>query len=209
MALTRLEKNLVAQEASEHHVQLVLLSGQILKVRGIELYPAEELAKIAAMRAEAMQKLGGVSTGVGFIGSPGWVIGASAALGFLESALSDSIKKAALRQLAQAEELSATARSLGQLFQIKSIKQIERPNPGSWTAHTVESKRVLHKVTLFGKENYRDIDITTTFVHNGDDFLGVETENSFVNVRWSSVVGYVAPSLPDKAEQSPPPLPLP
>jgi hypothetical protein len=86
---------LIAQELSDH-IQLLLSSGQTLKVGAIELYPAEQLAKIAGIRAQAAQKLGGVSTGLGFIGSPEWVIGASALLGVLEAALSDSSKKQAL-----------------------------------------------------------------------------------------------------------------
>jgi hypothetical protein len=172
---------------------LLLSSGQTLKVHGIELYPAEELAKIAAVRAEAAQKLGGVSTGLGFIGSPGWVIGASAALGLFEASLSDISKKSAIRLLAQAEELSAAARSLGHLCQIESIKQIERPNPGSWAANAIVSKRVMDK-GFFGKETYRDISVSIDFVHSGDDFLGVETDDGLMNIRWSSVVGYVGPN---------------
>src|SRR5258707_3807369 len=99
-------------------LMLLLSSGQTLKVRGIELFPAEELAKVAGLRGDAAQKLGGVSTGLGFIGSPGWVIGASAALGFLEAALSDGAKKSGLRLLSQAEGLSDAVRSQGRLFEI-------------------------------------------------------------------------------------------
>jgi hypothetical protein len=180
-------------DAEPDELMLLLSSGQTLKVHGIELYPADELAKIAALRAEAAQKLGGVSSGLGFIGSPGWVIGASAVLGLLEASLSDGSKKSALRLLAQAEELSGAARSLGHLCQIESIKGVERPNPGSWTARATVSKRVMDK-GFFGKETYRDVSVSTVFVHSGDDFLGVETDGGLMNIRWSSVVGYVGPN---------------
>lgn len=71
----------------------LLSSGQILKIKGVMLYPSEELGRIATIRAEAAQKLGGVSSGVGFIGSPGWAIGAGAALGLLENIASGVAKK--------------------------------------------------------------------------------------------------------------------
>ncbi|WP_426433855.1 hypothetical protein [Bradyrhizobium genosp. P] len=119
---------MIAQDSSEHIV-LLLPSGQMLKVHGIRLYPADELAKIAAMRAEAAKGLGGVSTGLGFIGSPEWVFGASAVLGFLESALSETSKKTAIRLLAQADVLKASTISRGQLFRISEIDRIDQPAP--------------------------------------------------------------------------------
>jgi hypothetical protein len=48
------------------------------------------------------------------------------------------------------------------------------------------------------------MEFTKTYAHNGDDFLGLETENGFMNIRWSSVVGYIVPSrakLGDLVEQ--------
>jgi hypothetical protein len=179
-----LEKNLVA------YVQLLLASGQTLHVRGVQLYPANELARIAGLRAEAAQKMGGVSSGIGFYGSLGWVIEASAALGIIEAVLSDSSKKAGLRLLVQADQLSVATCSLSKLFQIEGIKHIERPHPGAWTAE------------MYGRNGT----FTTTYAHTGDDFLGVETENGFMSIRWSSVVGYVGPSLPE-GTRKPPSLP--
>jgi hypothetical protein len=181
------------REVSEE-VVLLLSSGQTLRVRAVELYPAEQLAKIAGLRAQATQKMGGVSTGLGFIGSPGWVIGASAVLGVLEAALSESSKKQALPLLRQAEQLAAALHSQGQLCQIEIIRHIERPNPGSWTANAVVSKRVSEYSGFLGKEIYREEKVTTDLVHTGDDFLRVQTDDGLINVRWSSVVGYVAPS---------------
>ncbi|MGY2982676.1 hypothetical protein [Bradyrhizobium sp. USDA 4508] len=86
---------------------LLLTSGQTLKVRGIELYPADELGHIAATRAEAARNLGTVST------------------------------------------------------------------------------------------VFRDC-------MSSDDFVMVDTEFGLMNVRWSGVVGYVAPS---RAASHPPPIP--
>jgi hypothetical protein len=51
------ERKLIAQEISEH-VLLMLSSGETVKVRGIELFRAEDLGKIAGMRAEAAKNGG-------------------------------------------------------------------------------------------------------------------------------------------------------
>jgi len=147
--------------------------------------------------------MGGVSTGIGFYGSLGWVIEASAALGVIEALLSDSSKKAGLRLHAQADQLSVAIRSLGQLFQIQSINNIERPHPGAWTAEAVATKSVVSSTSLFGKQTYRDRELNVTYAHTGDDFLGLETENGFMSIRWSSVVGYIGPSLVEKARKAP------
>jgi hypothetical protein len=181
-----------------------------LKVHGIELYPAAELAKVAAMRADAARGLGGVSTGLGFIGSPGWVIGASAALGFLESALSEASKKSAIRLLAQAEEIAAAVRARGLLFRIEDIEQIDRPSPSAWMGNSIASQPVYTGAMkhydledfLFkhGKrradiiDNYVSVPVKQAFAHTGEDFVVVDTELGLMNIRWSSVVGYVAPS---------------
>lgn len=181
-----------------------------MKVQQIELYPADELAKIAAMRAEGAHGLGGFSTGLGFIGSPGWAIGASAALGLLETALSDGSKKTAIRLLAQAEEMAAAAHSRGQLFRIGDIEQIERPTPTTWRRTQTVPERVYtggmswkQKAEFLATHRKTDQDLDgnhiiletkKVFVHTGEDFVTVDTEQGLVKIRWSGVVGYIAPS---------------
>ncbi|MCP1914447.1 hypothetical protein J2R96_006927 [Bradyrhizobium elkanii] len=111
-------------------------------MRAIELYPAEQLAKIAGLRAQAAQKMGGVSTGLGFIGSPAWAVGAGAVLGVLEAALSESSRKQALPTIKYAEELVMSLRATGQVFGIENIKHIEHPDPSVWAVSTVAIKRI-------------------------------------------------------------------
>lgn len=181
------------QEVSADCVQLLLSSGQIWKVRAIELYPAEQIAKIAGLRAQAAQKMGGISTGLGFIGSPAWAVGAGAVLGVLEAALSESSKKQALPIIKHAEELTMTLRSIGQLFHIESIKHIERPDPSAWSASTVASQRISEN-TLWGGQVHTETEVTINFIHSGDEFLNVQVDEGLViGIRWSGVIGYVAP----------------
>lgn len=58
-------------ESIENRAIVLLASGHILKIAGVMLYPAGGLARIASIRADAATKLGGVSTGIGFIGCYG------------------------------------------------------------------------------------------------------------------------------------------
>ncbi|WP_143271631.1 hypothetical protein [Bradyrhizobium mercantei] len=199
---------------------LLLPSGQTLKVQGIELYPADELGHIAATRAEAARNLGTVSTGIGFIGSPAWAIGASAALGFIESAVAEANKKAGLRLLAKAEEMWTATSRRGLLFRVLDIDRIDRPAPSAWVGNVPASEPVF--VGAMGRKEKRqflelhgktEADVVNdhverrtsrSYVHHGDDFIMVDTEFGLMNVRWSSVVGYVAPS---RAASQPPPIP--
>ncbi|UVO34506.1 hypothetical protein KUL72_23805 [Bradyrhizobium arachidis] len=200
----------MSDQQSVEHLVLLLSSGQTLKVQQIELYPAEDLAKIAGLRVEAARGLGGVSSGLGLIGSPGWVVGATAALGFLESVLSEASKKSAIRLLAQAEEMAAAARLRGQLFHIEDIEQIDRPVPTAWrrastvlervyTGH-MSWKQLAEFLATHGKTdrdlvgNHLSIETKKLFVHPGEDFVVVDTEQGLISIRWSGVVGYIAPS---------------
>lgn len=83
----------------------LLSSGQTLKIQGVTLYPTESIAVISGLRPEAASKMGGVSTGMGFIGSPTWAIGTGAALGFLESVASDAAQKNGLKMFAEADRI--------------------------------------------------------------------------------------------------------
>jgi hypothetical protein len=54
---------------------ILLASGQTLKMRSVLLYEEDHVNEIASLRAQALKGLGGVSTGIGFWGSPTWAIG--------------------------------------------------------------------------------------------------------------------------------------
>jgi hypothetical protein len=71
---------------------LTLASGEVLELRQVMLYPAEAVLEIAALRAQALKSFGGVSTGIGFWGSPSWALGGAAALGLLEGVVSAAMK---------------------------------------------------------------------------------------------------------------------
>ncbi|WFU54646.1 hypothetical protein QA639_34430 [Bradyrhizobium pachyrhizi] len=161
-----------------------------------------------------------MSTGIGFIGSPAWAIGASAALGFIESAVAEANKKAGLRLLAKAEEMWTATSRRGLLFRVLDISRIDRPAPSAWVGNVPASEPVFvgamgrkekrQFLELYGKteadvvNDHVERRTSRSYVHHGDDFIMVDTEFGLMNVRWSSVVGYVAPS---RAASQPPPIP--
>jgi len=66
---------------------------RIVPVSEVKMYHVKAVAKLRGILAAAQEKLGGVQTGLGFIGSPGWVIGGAVVLGAIEQALSSANAK--------------------------------------------------------------------------------------------------------------------
>jgi hypothetical protein len=187
----------------------VLTSGQVLHVTGIVLYPADVLATVANLRNLAAEKLGGVSAGIGFIGSPGWVLGASAALGIIEGMMSSSARKDGVRLLGEADAKANELLDQGLIVPVDQISNRHRPSPASWSAlcSTDESVNLYNysrkqRANFLATHKRTEADVKghnvtilkkKPFIHNGDDFLQVETEQfGLIHVRWSAVQSYTS-----------------
>ena len=126
-------------------VKMTLSSGQTVSAKKVMLYPKDLIVEIALLKANAMSKLGGVSSGIGFLGSPGWAIGGALALGAITSALSSGMKKEGMEMLEEAEELYLSMKKQGFLADVSGVKGIERPIPKNWIAVNkgkIENKRI-------------------------------------------------------------------
>ncbi|MHC4042233.1 hypothetical protein [Bradyrhizobium sp. 23AC] len=189
----------------------ILASGQTLKIHGVTLYPTESIAIISGLRSEAASKMGGVSTGVGFIGSPTWAIGAGAALGLLESMASDVARKNGLKMLAEADRQTDALYAQGLLFRMRDIANSDRPLPASWSSTILVddyqsighlSRKQRDAALIQNRRTEADlvdghlmpIKRDRLFSYNGDEFLSVDTDFGLINIRWSSVVGYIGPN---------------
>jgi hypothetical protein len=198
----------------------ILSSGQTLKIHGVTLYPTEIIAVIGGLRAEAASKMGGVSSGIGFIGSPTWAIGAGAALGILEGMASDVARKSGIKMYAEADRQAEALYSQGLLFRMRDIDRSDRPLPASWSATAlvddyinIGSASRKQREALLTHHKQTEVDIVDgyllpikrqrLFSHNGDEFLNVDTDFGLINICWSSVVGYIGPN-----RDQPPPLPM-
>jgi hypothetical protein len=204
-------------ESTDNRAVALLTSGHILKISAVMLYPADALLQIASIRSEAASKVGGVATGIGFIGSPAWAIGASAALGLLEGAMSNAARREAVSMLEQASKMEHTVLQQGLLFRVSEIAGVKRPIPALWsaTAQTQYSMSVEHmgrrqRSDFLASHNKAEADVIggavrlaqlTKFAHTGDDFLTIDTDIGLLDIRWSCVATYVS------ASQDPPPIP--
>jgi hypothetical protein len=186
---------------------IVLSSGQSLKVSKVVLYDAKEVYGIAALRANALKNLGGISTGVGFIGSPEWALGGAAALGLVEGLLSAGMKKQGLEMLQQVKIRSEKLARNGKLIEFHQIQNLEVPDPLAWSAIDVSIRMIIdpsgarlraqwnrHPLARFAQVDVQDEEIEerteTQFVHDGSEFVSLEADAGLVKVRWSSVVAY-------------------
>lgn len=150
---------------------------RLLKVTHIKMYHTKAVALWRGMVASAHEKLGGVHTGIGFIGSLGWVVAASAVLGAIEGSLSSANAKEGVRLLGKAGSLMAESQARGIYITVSEIDNIETPKPATWRATQG----------------------TIAFTTLDEEFLPVRTEEQGdLMVRWSALasVRYCSPSSP-------------
>jgi len=150
----------------EDLVRIQLSSGERLEIRAVHLYNESALQELSIKRASATQQMGGVSTGLGAIGSASWVIGVSAVLSLVESSLS---KKAFANGFALFQEVFKEEQKLREssvVFPVGRIKFVQHPSPGLWRA----------------------VEGVEKFIHNGDDFLTVVDDRCCTSaIRWNAV----------------------
>ncbi len=185
---------------------LSLPSGKRLVVSRVMLFPEPELQQVFALKAKAHEKLAGFSTGLGFWGSPGWVIGGATLLGLAESFISNSKMKEGIEFLKQAVVKQEQLNTRGRYFAISEIAGIHRPNPATWKANQVadfqvdlnplgfiEKGQAVQQYNISRKQISDGIASVTApigFIHNDDEFVWVEVEGQSMAVRWASVDCY-------------------
>lgn len=191
---------------AEMKLLLGLTSGKQVAANRILLFPEPEIQQVLLLRAKAQEEMGGFTTGLGFWGSPGWVIGGAATLGFVESLVSNSKMKKGLKLLKDAAQKFEHVRKKGTFFAISSIEEIAKPSPGAWHAtHVAEFQIDLNPMGLIEKgkaiqlydisrKQITDGIATVTgpigFVHNEDKFIWAEVNSQPIAVRWRSVETY-------------------
>lgn len=186
--LIRLESNWAGNELK---VNLTLSSGQTIKVKSIKLYNQQQLVLINSKKAKIMSLSGGVSTGLGSIGSFTWVAASSLATGFVESILSSNARIEAEKLLKELENEEIKLREDAHFFPASQIKFIDLPFPNIWSS----SKEVTSFIKQCSKETTNKppplINVVLDFVHDGSDFITViTTEDQIISVRWDAVTSH-------------------
>lgn len=186
---------------------LMLSNGQTLAVQAVQLFDAAKVQEINFLRAAVAAKLGPTSTGLGFIGSPTWVIGASIGLGLLEAMKMKSNQGEAVKLL---QELDAKSQALyvnSVYCDASKMHSNHVPSPDAWSFEETKDLRVhigdmpwsarndLFKRHHISKADVNDNHVIITerrrFVHNGNEFISLKTDFGHLQVRWSSVIAYM------------------
>lgn len=153
---------------------LSLHSGASLAISHIFLHDQSLLQRAAELRAKAEEGLRGVSTGLGFIGSPQWVIGGALILGAIEALASNAAAKKALSELVEESEVRLKAQESGMWFQVSDIHQVVEPEPSRWSA-VLSGSAAGHRI----------------YAHPQADFVAVRTlEGTEFRIRIASVDSY-------------------
>ena len=165
--------NLLEQSDDGSRLDIQLNSGEELKIKAIRLYDELALAKLNSKRAEAMKMLKGVSTGIAPWGSIGWVLAASAVIGTVESVLSAGTTTTGAKLLQEVIQIERNLHQRGVFFPVAKIQYIGTPTPDFWKAYR--------------KKNHA----TSAFIHNGDEFITVMTEDGLdCSIRWTAIGRY-------------------
>jgi hypothetical protein len=164
---------LLEQSDDGSRLDIRLNSGEELKIKAIRLYDEITLARVNSKRAEAMKMLKGASTGIAPWGSIGWVLAASAVIGTVESVLSAGASSTGANLLEEAIRAERNLHREGVFFPVGIIQYIEAPKPDFWRAYA------------------KTKNATSAFIHNGDEFISVMTDDSSdCSIRWTAIGRY-------------------
>jgi hypothetical protein len=118
-------------------------------------------------------------------------------------------RKDGLEMLNTAATKSLELANDGCYFPLEQLNNYHLPYPALWSAETVSteivqawrlSKQALDELLKENNLTRADVGgdqmtlaVKRQYVHNGEDFLNVETDIGPMNIRWESVIGYACP----------------
>jgi hypothetical protein len=192
-------------------LEISLSSGATLQVSHVELFNEVQVAAIASLTSQVAAKLGGASSGIGFIGSPGWVAGGIVALGLLEHLAAKQNAKDVAKVVEQIGVKTIALRNEGRYFEIEKVRSSDPANPQTWWAIADEpvllevntagwawpdKKAFMEKYTISLAQQYdqtlRTMIEAARFVHDGSGFVRLKAGGRVLGVRWSEVISYCA-----------------
>ena len=173
-------------------LEIMLDSGTVIQIKAVRLYDEFALGEINSKRATALKKLGGVSLGMGAIGSLNWVLASSAAIGAVEGILSSVSASAGMDLIQEVVKMEKALRTQGKSVPVEKIENIETPNPGLWRAPCFRQTQVEVGAKFFsGEKIYETRDVPSGLIHSGAEFVEVLSQDGAeFSIRWSAVVRY-------------------
>jgi hypothetical protein len=186
-------------------LNISMSSGETIRARKLKLFPEPLLEQIIKLKTKAQNELGKFSTGIGFWGSPSWVIGGASVLAVIESAITNSKTKKGLQLLRKAQEMQNKSRENGRYFPISEVSGLNEPDPTRWRASGNSLLGDCLDLKLLGmfatgelilkydlkkddlKNGPEEAEANIPFVYDGGEFFWVETDDKSIAIRWSSV----------------------
>lgn len=185
---------------------LITVAGRPAEVTHVHLYPSPMVQEWRGLVAKASVQMGGVSSPIGFLGSPEWVIGGAVVSGLLTSAVSGAMAKDGAKTITDAASKLQSVRESGIKVPVADMAGIEAPYPSSWSALGPWSKRLdyskeamLQRGAFLAKHGKTKADVqdgfitvteTVPYVILDPEFVLVHTDRQFLHVRWSAVDSY-------------------
>lgn len=161
-------------------ITVAMASGARHCLTEIFLHDETLLRDAQALRLAASKNLGGVSTGIGFWGSPEWALGGAAALGILEGIAGSVAAKKGLSQVEESNQKMAAAQRDGVFVPVANIQSIEIPLPSQW-------KGVMKP--KFGSQ-------LKSYVHSGEPFVLARTvEGDTLYLMWEKIEAFIPPPM--------------
>jgi hypothetical protein len=131
---------------SETFPVIVLVSGERLLIGGVLLYEAEKVAEIAALKAQAAEKLRGVSSGIGFWGTPAYVLAAVTAQRLVDGYFSNEAKGEGFDLLRTAAMKFQRLPETAVVFPPDQVQNFASPHPENWSAvRKIEQHEIEHE----------------------------------------------------------------
>jgi hypothetical protein len=170
-------------------LDIQLTSGETIPVAEVKLYSEFSVQEASALRAKAMEKLGGWSSGLGVWGSLGSVIMRSAVIGAIENVISKGVSKEGMRLLTQALEAEDLTRAEGEYLPISEILNLQHPVPNVWRVPCERETIVTTQGFISTREE--KVMVPCAYVQNGDEFVWLKTDvGKECGVRWACVEKY-------------------
>lgn len=115
-------------------IGLGLRSGSELRISEVMLYPQALITEAKTLMDSAEELMSGFSTGIGFWGSPKWVLSGALLLGAAESLVSSGMAETGKQVIAEAVEILEKIREHGRFFPVSHICNVEIVIPSLWMA---------------------------------------------------------------------------
>jgi hypothetical protein len=114
-------------------------------------------------------------------------LGEAAAISIISGLLSSASQKQAVEMLQTAQRKSEAVAKSGVYVDFAGVTNSQSPHPSVWSASGEFKENWVH-----GSGRQR-------LVHNGDEFVNVETDMGAICIRWGQVAAYFPPEQsPDK-----------